>query len=155
MSDLKPSSIPLDFISSSEEESLAWAEEFSKLIGPGDCVFLLGNLGAGKTVLSRGISKGLGYQGSVHSPTYSLVHEYENDPLIYHIDLYRLPEGADFEEIGLDYYRFNEGISLIEWPERLGHWSLDWTWTIELNYVDADENQRHIRAVRVSDIPEK
>jgi len=132
-------------ISSSEEETLAWARGFSEQLQEGDCVFLLGNLGAGKTVVSRGICQGLGVTEGVHSPTYSIVHEYANSPKIYHIDLYRLPEGADFEEIGLDYYCFSEGISLIEWPERLGEWSLDATWLIKLEYQE--ENGQSLRRI--------
>lgn len=119
------------------------------MLKEGDCVFLLGNLGAGKTVISRGICQGLGYTGSVHSPSYALVHEYENQPPIFHIDLYRLPEGADFEEIGIDYYAYNEGVSLIEWPERLGQWSLDWQWTIESCYDKEDETLRHIKVTKI------
>lgn len=145
-SSLESEGFELNFTSSSEEETLAWALQFSQKLKAGDCVFLMGNLGAGKTVMSRGICQGLGYQGSVHSPSYALVHEYENSPPIYHIDLYRLPDGADFEEIGIDYYAYAEGISLIEWPERLGQWSLDWQWTIELIYDPDQPDVRHIKA---------
>lgn len=131
---------------SSEEETLAWAQEFASHLSSGDCVSLLGNLGAGKTVVSRGICKGLGYEGSVHSPSYAIVHEYENEPPIFHIDLYRLPEGADFEEIGIDYYAYGDGITLIEWPERLGSWCMEWTWVLDIQYDDQDPDKRIITA---------
>lgn len=137
-------------ITQSEEETLAWAEKFAENLGPGDCVSLWGNLGAGKTVISRGICKGLGYNGSVHSPSYAIVHEYKNHPPLYHIDLYRLPPGADFEEIGIDHYALGDGITLVEWPERLGEWALDWAWILEVQYDQQDPEKRTITATKNS-----
>jgi tRNA threonylcarbamoyladenosine biosynthesis protein TsaE len=103
----------------SENETEEWAESFGKSLLPGSVIALDGNLGAGKTVISRGICKALGYRGSISSPSYTLVHEYPNDPPLYHLDLYRLAPHADLQEIGLDHYLFNGGVTLIEWPERL------------------------------------
>ena len=103
----------------SEQETFDWATEFGKSLQPGDRVALYGNLGAGKTVISRGVCKGLGYTGTVCSPTYTILHEYPNDPPIFHFDLYRLEGGADLNEIGMDPDYLAQGISLIEWPERL------------------------------------
>ena len=74
----------------SEEETYNWAVEFGKSLKAGDMVALYGNLGAGKTVMSRGICKGLGFEGSVCSPTYTILHEYPNDPPLFHFDLYAL-----------------------------------------------------------------
>ena len=62
----------------SEEETFNWAVEFGRGLKPGDKVALYGNLGAGKTVISRGVCKGLGFTGSVCSPTYTILHEYPN-----------------------------------------------------------------------------
>ncbi|MDB5103834.1 MAG: tRNA ((37)-N6)-threonylcarbamoyltransferase complex ATPase subunit type 1 TsaE [Fibrobacteres bacterium] len=109
-----------EFRSASEAETLAWAEKFAARLRAGDTVALSGNLGAGKTVLSRGISRGLGFAGDVHSPSYALIHEYTGARLpLFHMDLYRLAEGADWEEIGLDHYFQQGGICLVEWAERL------------------------------------
>ncbi|MGL1935766.1 MAG: tRNA (adenosine(37)-N6)-threonylcarbamoyltransferase complex ATPase subunit type 1 TsaE [Fibrobacterales bacterium] len=137
------------FISRSEEETELWAREFSHYLKPGDSVALHGNLGAGKTVVSRGVSRGLGYQGTVHSPTYSLVHEYQNDPLIYHIDLYRLPEGADFEEIGVEYYSFGKGVTLIEWPERLDDLNVGITHEVVIEYQGEGTRSISVTATKV------
>lgn len=104
---------------SSENETLEWAKEFAKSLKPGDMVAMYGNLGAGKTVISRGICAGLGFEGTVCSPTYTILHEYPNDPPIFHFDLYRLEDGADINEVGMDSDYLANGISLIEWPERI------------------------------------
>ena len=103
----------------SEQDTYNWALEFAKELKVGDKVALYGNLGAGKTVISRGICKGLGFEGTVCSPTYTILHEYPNNPPIFHFDLYRLEGGADLYEVGMDPDYLESGISLIEWPERL------------------------------------
>jgi len=126
----------------SEEETFAWAQDFAKQLKRGDVLALHGNLGAGKTVMSRGISRGLGFLGGVHSPSYALVHEYPNDPPIFHLDLYRLGPHADLHEIGVEHYSFSEGITLIEWPERLE--GLDVGVHYEVRILRIDEETRKV-----------
>ncbi len=104
----------------SEEASEAWARAFAARLKAGDGVALSGDLGAGKTVVCRGIARGLGFPGDVHSPSYALVHEYPGGSLpLFHMDLYRLAPGSDWEEIGLDHYFRQGGVCLVEWAERL------------------------------------
>lgn len=105
--------------SASEADTLAIAAAFAATLNPGDAVALRGSLGAGKTLFSRGVARALGYEGPVSSPSYALVHEYEGEVPVYHMDLYRLAPGADWEEIGLSHYLEGHGICLVEWPERL------------------------------------
>ncbi len=109
-----------EYRSESEQSTWDWGKAFGQSLKAGDHIALTGDLGAGKTALSKGISAGLGYSGEVRSPSYALVHEYEGPISIYHIDLYRLPEQADLHEIGMDHYFGPEGVCLVEWPERLG-----------------------------------
>jgi tRNA threonylcarbamoyladenosine biosynthesis protein TsaE len=84
----------------------------------GDVVALFGTLGAGKTTLSRGVLRGLGFEGDVASPTFPIVQPYATDPPLWHVDLYRIERDGELEELGLDEAR-EEAALLIEWPERL------------------------------------
>lgn len=92
------------------------------LLRAGDVIALSGDLGAGKTSLARGILAGLGYEGEAPSPSFALVIPYA-PPLVrlpvWHVDLYRLEDGAEAEELGLDDALFDSAL-IIEWPERLG-----------------------------------
>jgi len=107
------------FESRSAEETAEIAQHFGKSAAPGDIFCLSGNLGAGKTVFARGFAKGLGYEGAVTSPTFTIMNEYTGIRLpLYHFDLYRLEDATDLESIGYEDYFFADGVSLVEWPER-------------------------------------
>ena len=126
----------------SEEETYNWAVEFGKSLKAGDMVALYGNLGAGKTVMSRGICKGLGFEGSVCSPTSTILPDYPNDPPLFHFDLYRLEPGAELYEVGFDHDYLSRGVTLIEWPERLDGQTYDVTYKINIEIVS--ENVREV-----------
>ena len=88
----------------------------------GDVVALFGNLGAGKTTLSRGLLAALGLAGEAPSPTFAIVQPYAPPEVrlaVAHVDLYRIDDPQDVRELGLDEYRA-DGVLLIEWPERMG-----------------------------------
>ncbi len=92
-------------------------------LGPGDVVALSGDLGAGKTTLSRAILAASGHRGEVPSPTFTIIETYERTtPPIVHADFYRLDDPSEVEEIGLDDYRAGAAL-LAEWPERAGGFS--------------------------------
>ena len=132
-------------ISNSENETLAMAADFAASLKPGDVIALEGPLGAGKTLFCRGVVKALGYAGLVNSPTYALVNEYAGRIPVYHMDLYRLAEGADWEEIGLGHYLNGDGICLIEWPERLPRERRRFTHSVKLEVAGESQREIHIQ----------
>lgn len=102
-----------------EDAQLVFGGHLAKVIQDGTVIFLHGPLGAGKTTLTRGFLRGLGYEGKVKSPTYTLVEPYEvADKKIFHFDLYRLNHAEELEHIGINEYFSAESICLIEWPEK-------------------------------------
>lgn len=90
----------------------------------GDVLMLHGDLGAGKTTLTQGVAQGLGIEGPVQSPTFTLVREHDARAMkLYHLDLYRLDDPSELEDIGYEVYiNPPDGVSIIEWPERAGDW---------------------------------
>jgi len=106
----------------SPEDTSKLAFEFGQNAKPGDIFCLSGELGAGKTVFAQGFAQGLGYEGRVTSPTFTLMNVYEGGRLpFYHFDLYRLEGGqTDLESIGYEDFLYANGVSLVEWPERAG-----------------------------------
>lgn len=96
----------------------ALGSKIARQLQPGDGVFLLGQLGAGKTTLTRGMLRAWGYQGTVSSPTYAMVEEYVMDAFtLYHFDGYRLQDPDAWLQMGIDDYWRDDAICVIEWPE--------------------------------------
>lgn len=108
------------YLSRSEAETLAIAKEFAATLRPGDVVALIGDLGAGKTVFTRGVAAALGITGEVTSPTFTLIQEYRGQIPLYHMDLYRLNSEREILDIGVEDYFYGDGICLVEWAEKLG-----------------------------------
>lgn len=103
----------------SPEETYDVGVKISKEAKPGDIYCLLGDIGVGKTVFSKGFAKGLHIDESITSPTFTIVNEYEGRYPLYHFDLYRIEDGEELEEIGFEEYLFSRGVCLIEWAERI------------------------------------
>lgn len=104
-----------------EADTIAFGSAFSSQLRPGDIVKLTGELGAGKTTMVRGIVSGLGGNpDQVHSPTFSLVHQYQTASMpVFHCDFYRLPENSGLEDFGGLEFFSEPNIYLVEWPERV------------------------------------
>jgi tRNA threonylcarbamoyladenosine biosynthesis protein TsaE len=99
-----------------------WGAQLAARLKPGDVIALSGELGAGKTCLVKGIAHGLGIAQDVTSPTFTLIHEYQGGRLpLYHLDLYRLRHLAEAEAIGVDEYLAGNGVTVVEWAERIDH----------------------------------
>lgn len=108
------------FRTASEEETIALGEGLARSLPRRATVLLIGNLGAGKTTLAKGIVKGLGaaLPEEVSSPTFTLIHEYGSPAAVYHVDLYRIESARDAATLGLDDLFDSGAIVLIEWGER-------------------------------------
>lgn len=103
------------FYSTSQEETVHFAEKMGSLLKPSDVILLEGDLGAGKTTFTKGLAKGLGIDKVIKSPTFTIVREYKNGRLpLYHMDVYRLEE-ASIDELGLFEYFDAGGVSVVEW----------------------------------------
>ena len=101
-------------------EALGYA--LAARLRPGDAVALFGDLGTGKTTLSRGVLRGLGFEGDVASPTFPIVQPYAPPDVrvpLWHVDLYRIEDPEELEELALGEARL-DSILLVEWPERMG-----------------------------------
>lgn len=105
---------------------------------PGEVITLAGTLGAGKTTLTQAIGQGLGVPESCYitSPTFSLLHEYPGRLPLYHLDLYRLSDETEIEDLGLLEYLYGTGLTVIEWPDRLGSLMPEERLHIELSMVN-------------------
>ena len=105
------------FVSRSREETEAFAAEYAKTLESGDVVLLDGDMGAGKTVFSKGVARGLDIQEEVTSPTYAYMNDY--DGRLFHYDCYRIESVEQAENLGLADYFDMGGICLIEWAQNI------------------------------------
>ena len=101
-----------------EDELMAFGKKLGNLLEKNDVLILTGELGAGKTTLTKGLAKGLGINQMIKSPTYTIVREYEGRLPLYHLDVYRI--GGDADSIDLDEFLFGDGVTVIEWGHLLG-----------------------------------
>jgi tRNA threonylcarbamoyladenosine biosynthesis protein TsaE len=109
----------IELTSRSAEETLRIGERIGASLVPGSIVLLCGALGAGKTVLAKGIARALDVREEVSSPTYTLVSEYAGRVRLVHVDLYRIGAAEEIESLGLDDLLWGDAVSLIEWGEKL------------------------------------
>lgn len=107
------------FETASEEDTQALGERFGKALRAGDVVALVGDLGAGKTVLAKGIVGGLGGREEATSPSFTLVNVYESPLPVYHLDFYRLEREEDVESLGFRDLLDGVGVVLVEWADRV------------------------------------
>lgn len=134
----------------SAEETIATGREIGRGLAAPRLILLIGDLGAGKTTLTKGVIEGLGAGAAedVLSPTFSLMHEFGEDPKVYHLDLYRLDRLPELETLGLDDLWDEEAIVLIEWGEKfMGQWPRP---RLEIRLRQLDEERREIELTEVA-----
>ena len=106
----------MEIYTKSANETISLGKKVGELVSPGDVVLLDGDLGAGKTTLTKGIGEALGVFRTINSPTFTIMKMYEGKYPLYHMDLYRLNgSGMDFD---LEEYIFGDGVAVIEWPHQ-------------------------------------
>jgi tRNA threonylcarbamoyladenosine biosynthesis protein TsaE len=139
-----------EFVSHSAEETIAFGRELARRLAPPRLVLLSGDLGSGKTTLSKGIISGLGAasEEDVTSPTFTLVHVFHNHSKVYHVDLYRVEQFRDLETLGIEDVLSEPAVIIIEWAERFSLLS-DWPRVlVQLEHLEGDA-----RRISVSEAP--
>ncbi len=109
----------LTFTTSSAEETITLGEKIGRLLKKGDIIAMQGTLAAGKTTITKGIAKALGITDTITSPTFCLISEYQGSMPLYHMDVYRLDGTEDFINLGTDDMLYGDGVSIIEWSEKI------------------------------------
>ncbi|SHH53703.1 tRNA threonylcarbamoyladenosine biosynthesis protein TsaE [Anaerosphaera aminiphila DSM 21120] len=135
------------------EETENFGLALGKLLKPGDVICLNGDLGAGKTTLTKSIGKGMGIEDYITSPTFAIINEYYGDINLYHFDTYRLETDEDVFYLGFDEYFYGNGVCIIEWADKIKN-ALPEDY-LELNITRRGELEREIEVVAVGERSEK
>ncbi len=134
-------------VTTSPEQTKKLAGELALELKRGDVVALIGELGAGKTVFTRGLCHALGSKNQVNSPTFTLVNIYSGKFMINHVDCYRLDDPSEFEDLDPESLLEPEGITIIEWAEKIESYLPDNYWRVEIQLKS--ENERAIKILRI------
>ena len=140
--------LPASIICSTSEETVRLGEEIAQSLKKGSVVALKGPLGAGKTCITKGIAAGLGVKETVTSPSYTIIAEYEGllqgeSVRVFHIDAYRLAGNDDFSALGGEEIVFGDGISIIEWCDRIPDF-IRGALMVDIQIIDDEKRQFHI-----------
>ncbi len=123
------------FTSHSEQETRAIGYRLGMLCKPGNVISLRGSLGSGKTVLAKGLAQALQIADPIVSPTFTLIQEYEGSLPLYHMDLYRIGSVEEFEMIGGEELLYGDGVTLVEWSEKIAELLPDTTIFVDIGIM--------------------
>jgi tRNA threonylcarbamoyladenosine biosynthesis protein TsaE len=134
----------VSIISSSPEETFFIGKIIGEHLTKGDVLALMGELGTGKTCFTHGVARGIGVPDGfpITSPSFTLINEYRGRTNLYHFDLYRLQDSQDMEDLGYEEYLFGDGISVIEWADKMKDGLSEEALWISFKYLD--ENIREM-----------
>lgn len=132
------------FKTASPDETKKLGQALGSLLKKGDILLIYGELGAGKTIFTQGLAIGMGIKAHITSPTFTIIHEYPGTIPLYHIDAYRLDKEEEILELGLEEYLYGEGVTAIEWPEKLDSWLPEEVIEISIKKIDGQENKREL-----------
>lgn len=122
----------MTFVTHSAEETFQLGKKIGSMLQPGAIIAMEGNLAAGKTTIAKGIAESLGIEETITSPTFTLISEYEGKMPLYHMDVYRLDSCEDFINLGVEDLMYGNGVSIIEWSERVREELPQFTITLRL-----------------------
>lgn len=129
-----------NYTTKSAEASVSLGAALAEKLKPGDAVGLIGDLGAGKTHFVHGIARGLRIEGYVTSPSFTIINTYKGPgATLNHIDLYRIGDHTEIEELGLEEYIYGDGISVIEWAEKAPEYLDDMRFVVRFEFVGETE----------------
>ncbi len=130
-------------LSRSSAQTQSWGRKLGRLLGGGEIIGLTGELGSGKTCFVRGLAQGVDVNKGawVRSPTFTLINEYEGRVPLFHVDLYRLSSVTEMEELSLREYFFSDGVSVIEWFERLPEDEVDEYLQIQFDHEEGNKRR--------------
>ncbi len=129
----------------SEQETISFGTSIGKKAFAGMLILLYGDLGSGKTQLTKGIAQGMDIKDTISSPTYTILFEHPGELPLYHFDLYRISDDDDFFEIGGYEYLAKSGVCVIEWPERI-IWEEHDRLEVHINIVDDNIRNMELKA---------
>lgn len=109
----------ITFNTKTAEETIELGRKIGSLLKKGDIIAMQGTLAAGKTTITKGIAESLGVKDNITSPTFCLISEYEGKMPLYHMDVYRLDGAEDFAGLGTEDMLYGNGVSIIEWSEKI------------------------------------
>jgi tRNA threonylcarbamoyladenosine biosynthesis protein TsaE len=140
-----PKQSATEILTHSAEETIAQGRRLGARLKPPVLILLSGDLGAGKTTLTKGLAAGLGAaeEDEVTSPTFTLIHKYDRGPRAYHIDLYRITDAHDLGTLGIEDIFSETAVVIVEWPEKLAL-NLDWP-ILRIHLSHVDETTRRLR----------
>ncbi|HCU29821.1 MAG TPA: tRNA (adenosine(37)-N6)-threonylcarbamoyltransferase complex ATPase subunit type 1 TsaE [Sphaerochaeta sp.] len=139
----------MTYISHSEEETLSFGYRLGKQCKSGTVISLRGSLGAGKTVLAKGLARALGITEPIVSPTFTLIQQYEGTLPLYHMDLYRIDSAEEFEMIGGEELLYSNGVAIVEWSEKIAEMLPDTTLFVD---IDIMPNEDRVITLQGADI---
>lgn len=132
-------------ISCNEKDTQNIGYYIGQRVKAGDIILLYGDLGSGKTVLTRGIAKGAGVESRVTSPTFIIMNQYPGNCPIFHFDLYRLSDSEELYDLDFEDYLYGDGIAIVEWPEKMAELLPKEYLKVTINKLEDDDNKRIIK----------
>ena len=134
-----------EILINNEDDTREFGHQLASHLKPGSVVALFGDLGTGKTTLTKYVGEGLGVEEVITSPTFTIIQEYRNSRIpLYHFDLYRLQSEQELLELGYEDYFYGEGVTVIEWADKIQNLLPLEAISIFIQYGDSDQQRKYL-----------